>query len=208
MDREAWSAIVHGVAKSWTWLSNWTELIHLHTCIYSFHGGWDGKESSCNAGDPVWSLGWKDSPREGNGHPLQCSCLENPRDRGAWWAAVHWVAQSRTRLKRLKSSSSSSSRILWELTFTEYGKWSTNGGSIIIIQVSVQFSCSVMSNSLLPHGLQHAKLPCPSPTPAAYSNSCPQSQWCHPTISSSAIHFSSCLQSFPALGSFFKRVSS
>ena len=54
-----------------------------------------------------------------------------------------------------------------------------------------QFSCSVVSNSLRPHRLQHARLPCPSPTPRAYSNSCPLSQWCHPTISSSAIPFSS-----------------
>ena len=59
-----------------------------------------------------------------------------------------------------------------------------------------------MSDSLWPHGLQHARLPCPSPTPGACSNSCPLSQWCHPTISSSAVLFSSCLQSFPASGSF------
>ena len=59
-----------------------------------------------------------------------------------------------------------------------------------------------MSNSLQPHGLQHARLPCPSPTPGAGSNSCPLSQGCHPTISSSVTHFSSCLQSFPASGSF------
>ena len=64
---------------------------------------------------------------------------------------------------------------------------------------SVQFSHSVMSNSSWSHGLQHARLPCPLPTPRAYSNSCPSSQWCHPTISSSAVTFSSCLQSFPAL---------
>ena len=70
------------------------------------------------------------------------------------------------------------------------------------INYSVQFSCSVMSDSLWPHGLQHARLPCPSPTPRVYSNSCPLSRWCHPTISSSAIPFSSCLQSFPASGSF------
>ena len=67
---------------------------------------------------------------------------------------------------------------------------------------SVQFSHSVMSDSLWPHGLQHARLPCPSPTPRACSNSCPSSQWCHPIISSSVIPFSSCLQSFPASGSF------
>ena len=66
---------------------------------------------------------------------------------------------------------------------------------------SVQFSCSVVSNSLRSHGLQHTRLPCPSPTPRACSDSCPSSQWCHPTISSSVIPFS-CLQSFPASGSF------
>ena len=59
-----------------------------------------------------------------------------------------------------------------------------------------------MSDSLQPHALQHARLPYPLPTPRAYSNSCPLSQWCHPTISSSVVPFSSCLQSFPASGSF------
>ena len=67
---------------------------------------------------------------------------------------------------------------------------------------SVQFSHSVMSDSLRTHGLQHTRLPCTSPTPGAYSNSCPLSQWCHPTISSSVVPFSSCLQSFPPSGSF------
>ena len=67
---------------------------------------------------------------------------------------------------------------------------------------SVQFSRSVVSYSLQPHGLQHARLPCPSPTPGAYSNSCPRSRWCHQTISSSVVPFSSHLQSFPASVSF------
>ena len=67
---------------------------------------------------------------------------------------------------------------------------------------SVQFSRSVVPNSSWPHGLQHARPPCPSPTCRTYSNLCPSSQWCHPTISSSVILFSSCLQSFPASGSF------
>ena len=70
------------------------------------------------------------------------------------------------------------------------------------MHVSVQFSSSVVSNSLWPYGLQYARLPCPSPTPKACSNSCPSSQWCHPTISFSVIPFSSCLQSFPASRSF------
>ena len=64
------------------------------------------------------------------------------------------------------------------------------------------FSCSVMSDYLWPHGLQHARLPCPSPSPRACSNSCPLSQWFPPTISSSVMPFSSCLQSFPLSGSF------
>ena len=65
----------------------------------------------------------------------------------------------------------------------------------------VQFSCSVVSDSLWPHRLQHTRLPCLSPTPGAYSNSCPLSQWCHPTIAFSVIPFSH-LKSFPASGSF------
>ena len=69
--------------------------------------------------------------------------------------------------------------------------------------LSIRFKFSlVQPNSLWPYGLKHARLPCPSPTPRACSNSCPSSQWCHPTMSSSVIPFSSCLQSFPASGSF------
>ena len=80
MDRGAWQAAVHGVAKSRTRLSDFTFTFHFHFSL-SYIG-------------------------EGNSNPLQCSCLENPRDRGAWWAAVYGVAQSRTRLKRFSSSSS------------------------------------------------------------------------------------------------------
>ena len=67
---------------------------------------------------------------------------------------------------------------------------------------SVQFSRSVVSDSLQPHELQHARPPCPSPTTRAYPNSCPLSWWYHPVISSSVVPFSSCPQSFPASGSF------
>ena len=67
--------------------------------------------------------------------------------------------------------------------------------------ITFQFSCSVVSDTLWPHGLQHARLPCPSPTPGTYSKSCPSSRWCHPTSSSSVVPFSSSLQSFPASGS-------
>ena len=67
---------------------------------------------------------------------------------------------------------------------------------------SVQFCLSVMSDSLRPHESLHARPPCPSPTPGVHPNPCPLSQWCHPTISSSVVPFSSCSQSFPASGSF------
>ena len=93
IDRGAWQAAVHGVMKSRTRLGDFT---------FTFHF-------------PLSCIG------EGNGNPLQCSCLENPRYGGAWWAAVYGVAQSRTRLKRL-SSSSSSSRIIckgWKVSVTK-----------------------------------------------------------------------------------------
>ena len=73
---------------------------------------------------------------------------------------------------------------------------------LCFLSSSVQFSCSVMSDSLQPHELQHARPSCPSPTPAVHSNSCPLSRWCHPAISSSVVLFSSHLQSLPASGSF------
>ena len=72
----------------------------------------------------------------------------------------------------------------------------------LLVSVSVQSSRSVVSDSLWPHGLQHSSLPCLSPTPGSYSNSCPLSQWCYPTILSSVVPSSSCPQSFPTSGSF------
>ena len=83
-------------------------------------------------------------------------------------------------------------------------KWNFFEGSLVgtMLSHSVQFSCSVVSDCLQPHELQHARPPCPSPTPGVYWNSCPSSWWCHPAISSSVFPFSSCLQYFPASGSF------
>ena len=83
--------------------------------------------------------------------------------------------------------------------YKEY-KWSINFKNYESLHQSS--CCSAMSNSLQPHGLQNTRPPCPSPIPRAYSNSCPLSPWCHPAISSSAVPFSSRLQSFPASGSF------
>ena len=73
---------------------------------------------------------------------------------------------------------------------------------LCIYFISVEFHHSVMSNSLRPNEPQHARPPCPSPTPGVHPNPCPLSRWCHPTISSSVVPFSSCPQSFPASGSF------
>ena len=98
--------------------------------------------------------------------------LEIEKDRGTWCVSVHGVTKS----------------LMTEKTKHTHG--------------SVQFSRSVMSSSLWPHGLQCNRPPCPSPTPGVYSKSCPSSRWCHPTISSSVVPFSSHLQSFPASESF------
>ena len=94
--------------------------------------------------------------------------------------------------------------VTWNVHFEvgrpELETWLKRG--ITPTNIFSQFSRSVVSGSLWPHGLQHARPLCPPPTPRAYSNSCPSHRWCHPTISSSVVPFSSCLQSFPASGSF------
>ena len=96
MYREAWCAAIHGVAKSWTRLSDWTELNWAQ--LLGFPGGSDGKASACNAGDLGLIPGSERSPGEGNGNPLQYSCLENSMDRGAWRAIVYRVAKNQTQL--------------------------------------------------------------------------------------------------------------
>jgi len=127
----------------------------------------------------VWSLGQED--------PLEMEMVTNSsilawriqgKNGETCWATVYGVTRVR------------------HDSVTKSTKHSKTG-----LRSSVQFSRSVMSNSLWPHGLQHARPPCSSPTPGAYSNSCPLSQWCHPSISSSVISFSR-PQSFPASGSF------
>ena len=85
--------------------------------------------------------------------------------------------------------------------YSTWGHKESNMPEQLTLTLSVQFSCSAMFNCLWPHGLQHSRLSCPSPTPGTYSNSCPSSQWCHPANSSSVIPFSSCLQAFPPSGS-------
>ena len=114
-----------------------------------FPGGSDSKNSACKIGDLCLIPGSGRSSGEGNVYPLQYSCLENSVDKRAWRATVHGVAKTQTQLS--------------DNTFC-----------------SVQFSRSVVSNSLRPHELQHARLPSPSLSPGVYSNSCLLSQWCHP----------------------------
>ena len=91
---------------------------------------------------------------------------------------------------------------LCKLQSTASSEYSPTLSPSHMTELSVQFSCSVMSDSLQPHEPQHARPPCPSPTPRVHPNPCPLSRWYHPTISSSVVPFSSCPQSFPASGSF------
>ena len=193
MDREAWRAAVHGVARSQTWLTDSTELNWSDK--HGFPGGSVSKESACNVGDlaSVPRVGW--FPGEGNGNPLQYSWLENPMHIEARWATVHRVARFRHNLvsrlpqcdKHIRAKNFVASQVL---TMQSHLYLSVN---------SVQ---SLSHICLWPHGLQHTRPPCPSPTPGVHSDSCSLSRWCYPTISSSVIHFSSCLQSLPASGSF------
>ena len=94
MQRGAWWATVHGVAESWTRLSNFAS----SSLLQSLTGGSHSKESACNAGGLGSIPGSGRSPGGGRGNPLQSFCQENPMQRGAWWATVHGVAKSRTRL--------------------------------------------------------------------------------------------------------------
>ena len=149
------------------------------------------KNLLANAGDikDVSSVpGLGRSPVKGNGNPLQYSYLENPMDRGAWWATVHGIAES-----DMTEVTEQARRInLYSIC---------NLKSPLAIR-SNQISRSVVSNSLRPHEVQHARPPCPSPTPGVHWDSCPSSQWCRPAISSSVAPFSSCPQSLPVSESF------
>ena len=92
--------------------------------------------------------------------------------------------------------------LFWNLAFEKNRKNTSVSLHIPFISSNVQFSCSVVSDSLWPHKSQHVRPPCPSPTPGVHLNSRPSSRWCHPAISSSVAPFSSCPQSLPASGSF------
>ena len=109
-------------------------------------------------------------------------------DKGAWQATIHRVTKGSDMTLWLNEKTATPSRLVLRAVWFS----------------SVQFSRSVVSDSLWPHESQHARPPCPSPSPGVHSNSCPSSRWCHPANSSSVVPFSSCLQSFPASGSFKK----
>ena len=146
--------------------------------FWGLRGDSESKESTYNAGDLDLFPGLERFPGEGNGNPLHCSCLENSMDRGSLQATGHRVTKSQ--------------RWTWLRHFHFFFFQS------LFQFISVAQSCP----TLRPHRLQHARLPCPSPTPGAFSNSYPARWWCHPIISSSVVPFPSCLQSFPASGSF------
>jgi len=134
-----------------------------------------------------------------------CPTLCNPIDYGLPGSSVHGIPRGRI-LEWVAMLSRGSSRPRdWTLGVTcprLEGRFFTTNASWESTVSSVQFSCSVVSDCFWPHGLQHARLPCPLPTPRACSHSRPSSRWCHPTISSSFVPFSSCLQSCPAPRSF------
>ena len=149
-------------------------------------------------------------------------------DREAWRALVHRVSKCQTRLNNwtefnwligmtcvYPGTPTQRRERIFAISYSKGSSWPSNWTCLCCVSCigrqilhhcttwgSVQFSGSVVSDSLQPRGLQQARLPCPLPTSRACSNSCPLSQWCHPTISSSVISFSSYLQSFPASGSF------
>ena len=131
-----------------------------------------------------------------------CLTLCDPMDCSLPGSSLHGILQARI-LERIAISSSRGFFQLRERTCISSiaGGFFTTEPQGNPLKAMVQFSLSVVSDSLQPHGLQHTRPPCPSPSPGACSNSCPLSWWCHPTISSSVIPFS-CLQSFPASGSF------
>ena len=125
-------------------------------------------------------------------------CMES------WWMSHHQTAFLKTEKLHRETHCKERSRCHKPKTLKQWWRRQWFWVSVIscctavplpsFIQTVTQFSHSVRSNSLWPHGLQHARPPCPSPTPRAYSSSCPSSQWCHTTISSSAVPYSSCIR--------------
>ena len=179
--------------------------LYIYVCVYIYiykTCGSAGKESAFNVGDLGSTPGLGRSPGEGKCYPLHYSGLEN-----AMRCIVHGVAKSRTQLREfhfhfdLQSNAipiDTGSKMLYKSNRQGFsGNSAQNGWPVSNHKKtfsSVQFSRSVVSDFLWPYELQHARPPCPSPTPGFHPNSCPSSWWCHPAISSSVIPFSSCPQ--------------
>ena len=179
MDGEAWEATVCGVTKSQTLLSNFTFTFHFHALE---------KEMATHSSVLAWRIPGTEEP--GGLLPMGSHRVRHDWSNLAAAAVVLQCCVSFLLYSKVNQ--------LYVYTYPIHlllFSWSP-------CISSVQFSFSVMSNSLWPHGLQHTRLPCPSPTPKVCSNSCALSRWYHPTISSSVVLFSSCLLSFLASGSF------
>ena len=201
--------------------------------LNGFPGGSDGKASACSMGDPGSIPGSGRSPGEGNGNPLQYSCLENSMDGGALWTTVHGVTKSRTGLSDFTSlhlnpiSMSSEEDGKEDLMHRRgHGKTEAETGGMqprtkkhpeleeegrILSGALRESSCLCACSHMLScfqlfatswTAAHQAFLSFTILSPGACSNSCPLSQWCHPTIISSVALFSSWLQSFPASGLF------
>ena len=157
-------------------------------------------ESSEQVGPPTW--GWKDWRLTGSSFVVSCY-FSSPRScRPATHPSLSFKA-GKSNFPFLQRKQNKTYMFLWNDLY-----WAFKVNPLIIFNEELnQFSSVAQSDSLRPHGLQHARLPCPSPASRARSNSCPSSLWCHPTILFSVVPFSSCLQSFPASGCFLRSQS-
>ena len=205
-DRGAWWAMVHGVAESWTQLSNWM-------CM---HAEVRGPEKPSPKILILYLIGLLWGPCEQSYVEVFCKLLRKYTSITHSFIYAKWnekcvLFSNYKRNKRLKilyvervdHTTKNVKQMMWEIFLL---CWYICMCICIPIRItvysSVQSSHSVVSDSFRPHESQHARPPCPSPTPGVYSNSCPSSRWCHPAISSSVVPFSSCPQSLPATGSF------
>ena len=161
--------------------------------------GSDSKASVYNVRDLGSIPGLGRFPGEGNGNPLQYSCLENPMDGGAWCRLLSMGSQ---RVRHLPIMYQTSCWVLFKYYLNPDDKPTITNIITLFNRLLLLFSHQVVSNSLQPHELQHVRLPCLLLSPEVCSNSCPLNQWWHSTISSSVATFTFCPQSFLASGSF------
>ena len=206
MDREAWHAVIHGVARSQTRLSDWIDWTE-YSIALPLPWWLVVKNPPANTGDAGLIPG---SERSLGIHSINSVYMSipifqflppPPSPLGIhiflFYICLYFCFANKFICIIFLDSTSTLLNDLFSPSDLLHSHYMT-------VSRSIQFSSvrSVISDSLWPHGLQYARLPCPSPTPGACSDSHPLSRWSHPTISSSVIPFSSCLQSFPASGSF------